>query len=99
MRRRLLTGPLPRARASRKTDHHEGESNFKIRNRATLIFRSESLRAAAKADSEKEHGKIFWPGGSPQPIEKAQSAKENQRKSKPFSLIFFAVSWPGLAGF
>jgi hypothetical protein len=33
---------------------------------------------------------IFLPGGSAQLIEKARSRQENPRKSKPFSLIFFA---------
>jgi hypothetical protein len=43
--------------------------------------------------------KDFWPGGSPQPLEKAQNRKGNPRKSKPFSLIVLVRAWPGFAGF
>jgi hypothetical protein len=39
------------------------------------------------------------PGGSAQAVEKARFGKENPRKSKLFSLIFFAQALPGLAGF
>jgi hypothetical protein len=39
--------------------------------------------------------KIFCPGGSRQPIEKAQFRQENPRKSKPF---FFDFLGPDLAG-
>jgi hypothetical protein len=41
----------------------------------------------------------FCPGGSAQPIEKAQNGQGNTRKSKPFPLIFFAGAWADLAGF
>jgi hypothetical protein len=44
-------------------------------------------------------GKDFLPWGSAQPIEKARSRQENPRKSKPFSLIFFAPFSRGFAGF
>jgi hypothetical protein len=35
-------------------------------------------------------GKEKSPGGSAQPLEKAQNGQGNPRKSKPFPLIFFA---------
>jgi hypothetical protein len=48
---------------------------------------------------ERSVKRIFWPRGSAQPPEKAQFGQGNPRKSKPFSLIHFAWSQPGFAGF
>ncbi|MGB3581949.1 MAG: hypothetical protein WBA40_12680, partial [Roseiarcus sp.] len=39
------------------------------------------------------------PGGSAQPLEKAQNGQGNQRKSKPFPWIDFDPAWPHFAGF
>jgi hypothetical protein len=44
-----------------------------------------SMQLAAKGAGEDFSGL-----GSAQPVEKAQSRQGNPRKSKPFSLIFFA---------
>jgi hypothetical protein len=46
-----------------------------------------------------EPDNIFCPGGSAQPLEKAQFGQENPRKSKAFSLIHFVWAGPGFAGF
>jgi hypothetical protein len=44
-------------------------------------------------------GKEKSPGGSAQPLEKAQNGQGNPRKSKPFPWIDFDPAWPDLAGF
>jgi hypothetical protein len=41
--------------------------------------------------------KMAW--GPAQPLEKAQNGQGNQRKSKPFPLIFLGQAWLDFAGF
>jgi hypothetical protein len=40
-----------------------------------------------------------WPGGQRNPLKKLKMDKGNQRKSKPFPLIFLDQAWLGFAGF
>jgi hypothetical protein len=63
------------------------------------IERVDGLASSAKASATQETRKVFCPGGSVQPTEKAQNGQGNTRKSKPFPLIFFAGAWADLAGF
>jgi len=49
-----------------------------------------------RKEKAKEKKKMAW--GSAQPLEKARFGQGNQRKCKPFSLIFFGLAWPDFAG-
>jgi hypothetical protein len=63
----------------------------KIRNPGSLGWlANEVSRLMDAIGGERSRRTFFWPGGSAQPVEKAQSRQGNPRKSKPFSLIFFA---------
>jgi hypothetical protein len=74
---------------------------MRIGNRDTLTGCSETKSAVHATANWKrnEPRKIFCPGGSAQPLQKAHFGQENPRKSKLFSLILFGQAWPGLAGF
>jgi hypothetical protein len=73
-----------------------------LKTRTRAIVGSPAKRSARPrraADEREEREKIFGPGGSAQPIEKAHFGQGNQRKSKPFSLIDLAQAWPDFAQF
>jgi hypothetical protein len=67
------------------------------------VRRDAATRKTSGADRRfegpTETTKDFCPGGSAQPLEKAQNGQGIPRKSEGFSFIRFAWAWVGLAGF
>jgi len=84
--------------------------NRRLCYRAFVMTQESTIPQSSSGDRRTLHASTptYWPtmagkekspGGSAQPLEKAQNGQGNQRKSKPFPWIDFDPAWPDLAGF
>jgi hypothetical protein len=72
---------------------------MKLDWRIESVFEGIAPSANGFPPAKRDEKDFFCPRGSAQPLEKAQNGQGNPRKTRRFSLIYFAGAWVDFGGF